>query len=149
MSQLRILHVEDDPDDALFFFRAIKKTHPNCAFHRETNGEGAINFLRQTAFAATTPASPRPDLMILDLKLPGLSGFEVLAWTRSQAAFKTLPIVILSGSSLEQDRKKAADLGASAFLVKHSRYDQIVGQIAAFLAQNLSTPAGTKTTPTP
>jgi DNA-binding response OmpR family regulator len=136
MLPIRILHVEDDEDDAFFFFRALKSVQPGIALDRMANGERAINFLRKLAEEEKSGALAVPDLMVLDLKLPGLSGFEVLSWTRGQEAFKTLPIVVLSGSSLAQDKRKASELGASYFIVKHSEYDEIVKQILHFFDTN-------------
>jgi len=130
------LHVEDDPDDAFFFSRAIRKAKPECEFHREIHGEGAIAYLSKAELENKPGSSSIPNLMVLDLKLPGLSGFEVLSWTRAQAAFKTLPVIILSGSPLGEDRRKAFELGASDFIVKHSDYDQIAEQVVRFISQN-------------
>ncbi len=136
MAQLEILHVEDDPDDAFFFRRALRLAHPDFNLHLEKNGEGAIKYLGEVESRQTDDSPPVPDLMLLDLKLPGLSGFDVLSWTRSRETFKALPIVILSGSSLANDRKKADELGASDFIVKNSNYDQIAGHILQFLANS-------------
>ena len=59
-----------------------------------------------------------PCLIFLDLKLPRLDGFEVLSWLRNQRAFPALPVVILTSSSEERDRKRAAELAANAYLTK-------------------------------
>ena len=136
MLSLRILHVEDDPDDAFFLSRAIKGTHLNCEIHLETNGEGAINYLRHASAGNKSNQHVIPELMILDLKLPRLTGFEVLTWTRNQPEFKTLPIIVLSGSSLAEDQTRAAGLGASEFIVKHGDYDSIAQQIIQFISKN-------------
>ena len=68
-------------------------------------------------------------MIILDLKLPGMSGFELLTWIREQRRFKTLPIVVLSGSSLAEDRQKAEQLGATGYVVKDSNYAETATQI--------------------
>jgi CheY-like chemotaxis protein len=107
-----------------------------CELHLEKNGEGAVAFLSKAGNNGHAGLHPMPDLMILDLKLPGLSGFEVLSWTRGQAALKSLPIVVLSGSSLKEDKSRASALGASYFIVKHSDYDQIAEQVVQFVAKN-------------
>jgi two-component system response regulator len=136
MAPLRILHVEDDADDAFLFSRALKGAKLQCELHREINGEHAIDFLSKTGVEGGPGSHPVPDLMILDLKLPGLSGFEVLSWIQARAVFKTLPIIVLSGSSLLVDQQKASALGASAFLVKQSDYDQVVAQVIQFILKN-------------
>jgi len=132
---LRILHVEDDPDDAFFLVRALKGALPECEIHLEKNGEGAIEYLRQAASKGELRPNPKPDLIILDLKLTGMSGFEVLSHIRQQEAHKLLPIIILSGSSLKEDQTKAGELGASEFVVKHSDYDEIARHVARFVAK--------------
>ena len=114
----------------------MRSAHPNFKLHLEKNGEGAIKYLGEVETGKTPDSHPVPDLMLLDLKLPGLSGFDILSWTRSREPFKALPIVILSGSSLANDRQKAAELGASDFIVKNSNYDQIASHVIQFLANS-------------
>lgn len=146
MPPVRILHVEDDPDDAFFFRRAIKHAEPECELHVENDGEGAIEYLLKVGSENKADAHPMPDLMVLDLKLHGLSGFEILSWTRAQSSLKSLPIVILSGSSLIEDQRKASELGASEFIVKHSDYEQIAEQVMGFISKNgLSVASSTRT----
>jgi two-component system response regulator len=136
MAPLTILHVEDDPDDAFFFSRAIKIVKPECQLHLEINGVRAIEYLREAALASHSSSHPIPNVMILDLKLPGLSGFDVLSWTRDQSAYKALPIFVLSGSSLPEDQTRASELGASEFIVKDSDYGKIAGQVIQFMSKN-------------
>jgi DNA-binding response OmpR family regulator len=76
---------------------------------------------------------PVPDLMIVDLKLSGLSGFEVLSWARAHATFAKMPIVVLSGSSVEEARAMASGLGPFAFITKHSDYGLIAEEVIDFL----------------
>lgn len=130
------MHVEDDPDDAFFFRRAMLQIRPDCQLHLENNGEGAIKYLTQVESRATPESHPLPDLLLFDLKLPGLSGFEVLSWARARDAFKNIPILMLSGSSLKEDRTKAAALGASDFLVKNSDYDGTAAYVVQFLEKH-------------
>ena len=134
MPLLRILHVEDDPDDAFFFRRSVKSAKLDWDLNRVHNGEGAIAFLRQTISANGSSSPSNPDLVLLDLKLPGLSGFDVLSWMRAQADLKTVPVIVLSGSSLVQDKDRALALGANEFIVKHSDYDAIVSLLTQFIA---------------
>jgi len=136
LTPLQILHVEDDPDDAFFFERAIKNAKLECELHLEINGEKAVEYLSKAGIEGHSSSHPIPHLMVLDLKLPGLSGFEVLSWARGQKALKTLPIVVLSGSSLKEDKSTASALGASDFIVKQSDFDQIVEQVVQFISKN-------------
>ncbi len=125
MVQINVLHVEDDPDDAFFLARAFSKAQPVCAVRRVAKGEEALEYLGGAGRYADRAEHPFPDLVVLDLKLPGLSGFEVLAWARAQEKLKELPIVVLSGSWLDEDRKKAEASGASGYLVKSCLYSDI------------------------
>jgi len=114
---------------------------PECHLHLEIDGDRAIGYLRKAALANHSISHPIPDLMVLDLKLPGLSGFDVLSWTRDQAAFKALPILVLSGSSLPDDQTRASELGASGFIVKESDYGKIAEQVIQFMSK-YGLPAG-------
>ncbi len=125
MAQINVLHVEDDPDDAFFLARAFAKAQPVCAVQRVAKGEEALDYLGGAGAYGDRAAHPFPDLVVLDLKLPGLSGFEVLAWVRAQEKLKELPIVVLSGSWLDEDRRRAEALGATGYLVKSCLYNDV------------------------
>jgi CheY-like chemotaxis protein len=120
MGQLKVLHVEDDTDDAFFLHRALTKAQPGCDVHRVSNGEDAVKVLSGFTDVAL------PDLILLDIKLPGMSGFEFLDWMRSQAQLRSIPVVVMSGSWLAEDRTRAAELGACGYLVKNSVYSDLV-----------------------
>ena len=133
MSQPVILHVEDDPDDALFVAYAFSNASPECVIRRVKDGREAIDYLNRAAELAKTGSQSMPELMLLDLKLPDINGFEVLQWIRSQAQFKTLQVIVLSGSSIERDKKQARELGANAYFVKTPKYADLVEFVAGFL----------------
>jgi CheY-like chemotaxis protein len=114
-----VLLVEDDPDDARLITRAFRKVAAATALERVDDGEKAIAYLAgQSPFG---PDRAMPTVVILDLKLPRKSGFEVLEWAKSQPAIRRLPIVILSSSKEPIDVARAYDLGASSYLVKPVR----------------------------
>ena len=123
MARLNILHVEDDPDDAFFLQRALSRARPECVVVRLANAEQAVSYLGECRPEAL------PDLLLVDLKLPGLSGFELLGWVRSQRRLQGVPVVVLSGSSLAEDRRQATELGARGYLVKSSLYAEIASQV--------------------
>jgi CheY-like chemotaxis protein len=126
MGSSRILHVEDEPDDAFFVDWAFRQARPDCSLFRVESGEQAIDYLNGAGPYSERARYPLPDLVLLDLKLPGSSGFDVLAWARGQSRFRDLPIVILSGSSLPEDKEKAAKLGANLYMVKTPLYEDVV-----------------------
>ena len=69
---------------------------------------------------------------MLDIKLPGMSGFEFLDWMRSQPLLRSIPVVVMSGSWLSEDRTRAAELGACGYLVKNSVYSDLVQKALSF-----------------
>jgi CheY-like chemotaxis protein len=113
-----ILLVEDSPDDAFFMEYALKKGGIPHPVHLVVDGEAAIDYLSGTGQYSDREAFPLPTVIFLDLKLPCLNGFEVLAWLRGQPALRHLPVFILTGSSEERDRRRARELGAQGYFVK-------------------------------
>jgi DNA-binding response OmpR family regulator len=79
-----------------------------------------------------------PHLILLDLKMPRVSGFDVLAWLRKEEAFKGVPVVVLTSSNHDADIKRAYDLGAKSYLVKPVGFEalvELVKELPALLAQ--------------
>jgi CheY-like chemotaxis protein len=113
-----ILLVEDNEDDVYLMRHALKNSQSNVALHVAMDGQAAIDYLSGEGKYCDRTAYPSPVLIFIDLKLPFLDGFEVLFWIRSQSALQDLPVVILTGFPEERDRKRAAELGVRAFLVK-------------------------------
>ena len=120
---INVLLVEDSPDDFFFFERALRKTTINAELFAAHDGAEAIEFLaRQGRFASSEPA-PRPDVIFLDLKMPGANGFDVLRWMRQRNM--GVKVIVLSGSEEPQDKQRALELGASNYLVKPITSQQI------------------------
>lgn len=116
----RILHVEDNPDDVMLVALAFSKAGASAKLDVATDGEKAI---------AALEANPDlvPACVLLDIKLPSISGFEVLSWIRGQPRFKRLPVIMLTSSLLPDDVNRAYDLGANSYLVKPPELDSLVG----------------------
>ncbi|CAA7623275.1 Response regulator rcp1 [Candidatus Terasakiella magnetica] len=110
-----VLLVEDDPGDAGLVRIAIRRSRHTCRLHHVKDGDEAMAFLRRNG---GHHEAPRPDLVLLDLNLPGRSGHEVLEEIRSDLGLRTIPVVILSTSGAERDIKKAYSLGASSYVSK-------------------------------
>src|SRR5687768_6946257 len=111
-AHIHILHVEDDPNDALLFQHACKKAGVSFDLQAVSDGDEAIAYLRGSENFSDRREHPMPQLMLLDLKMPRLSGFEVLAWLRDNDPFQKLPVIVLTSSNHEADIKRAYDLGA-------------------------------------
>ena len=130
-----ILIVEDDPNDTLLLQRTFQHLPLRRPPQAVTNGESAIAYLDGREPFANREEYPLPTLIFLDLKLPGLSGFEVLTWLRQQPRFARAQVVVLTGSRKSLDVYRAYELGASSYLVK-----PVSAQDLAGLAQSLRLP---------
>jgi CheY-like chemotaxis protein len=120
-----ILVVEDSADDFFFLERSFKLAEvPNELRHAD-DGQRALDYLQGTGLFADREANPLPSLILLDLKLPLMHGFEVLSWIRKQPALKHIVIIVLTSSSEERDVARAYELGANAFLVKPTSIDTL------------------------
>ena len=110
-----LLLVDDSEDDAFFFWRTLNKSGANCSLHYSENGTQALQFLQKVM---RSDPECLPQVVFLDLKLPVLNGFEVMEWIRSQTFPPQMRVVVLSGSEREDDKERAARLGATDYLVK-------------------------------
>lgn len=113
-----VLYVDDEEHDVYFMRRAFRRAGMEECLRTVTNGQAAIDYLAGSGQFADRLKFPLPALVLLDLNLPMLSGFEVLKWIRQQPQLQQLPIVIFSSSSRAEDRSLAKQLGASDYLEK-------------------------------
>jgi CheY-like chemotaxis protein len=126
----RILVAEDDENDAYFLKRAFLRAGINAPIEFVENGEKAIAYL-----ARPREEEALPKLMLMDLKMPGMGGFEVLKWLRGQEWVGQLPVVILSSSGYQPDIDLAHELGANGYVVKPVGLEnmlEVVRDIEAF-----------------
>jgi CheY-like chemotaxis protein len=124
-----ILLVEDDENDLELFIRAYGKARMVNPIQRAAHGDDAVAYLEGTGKFADRRTYPLPVLVLLDLKLPRRSGLEVLAWIRSQAGLKRLPVVMLTSSRDSGDINRAYDLGANSYLVKPVAFENLLDLI--------------------
>ena len=111
------LLVEDNEDDVFFMRRAFQAAGLKNPLHIVTDGEQAIEYLSGQKRFLDRDKHPLPDMIFLDLKMPGLNGFDVLRWIRHD--FKSnVPVAVLTSSPEEIDRQKARQLGADCYLLK-------------------------------
>ncbi len=113
-----ILLAEDDPNDVLLIQRAFGKVGLGQVLKVVRDGEEAVNYLSGHGPYADREQFPMPYLLLLDLKMPGMDGFEVLQWVREHPTLKRLLVVVLTSSSLQADVDRAYELGANSYLVK-------------------------------
>jgi len=122
-----VLLVEDNPADARIIREALTISRIPHRLHVVEDGEQAIDFVRgQGAYAN----APRPDLMLIDLNIPGINGHEVIAQLRADLPARRFPIVVLTGSKLEKDMERSFALHADEHIVKPARLFEYVGELA-------------------
>jgi DNA-binding response OmpR family regulator len=120
-----VLHVEDDPNDRLFVERAFKKAGVPVELRAVSSGEEALSYLSAEGAFADRKRFPTPVFMLLDLKLTGMSGFEILEWARKQRGSKLLPIAVLTSSREGSDVKRAYEAGATTYFVKPADTEEL------------------------
>ena len=113
-----VLYVEDEEDDVFILRHAWKKAAIANPMHVVTDGAQAIQYLAGEAKFSDRAEYPMPFLVLLDLKLPKESGFNVLKWIRTNPAIHTLQVVVLTSSNHPEDIHRAHALGANAYLIK-------------------------------
>jgi CheY-like chemotaxis protein len=121
-----ILLVEDDADHSELVRRAIEELGPDVRLVALADGEVALDYLFRRGEWAASERSPRPDLVLLDLRLPRLDGFSVLREIKSAPALRHLPVVILTSSSSDRDVEQAYAEHANSYLVKPHDYERLV-----------------------
>jgi CheY-like chemotaxis protein len=125
-----ILLAEDSPDDVLIFQVAFRRAVLPYDIYVVRDGQQAIEYLAGDGNYSDRGRFPFPDLLILDLKMPIKSGFDVLQWLRSHADFGKLRVVILSSSDDQRDARRAADLGAGTFFMKSPRLHDVMQHLS-------------------
>jgi len=133
MIENQILHVEDNPDDVMLMNLAFNRAGISARLHVVNDGDEAITVLEKSTLNGGPPVC-----VLLDVKLPRVSGLEVLAWIREQPRLRRLPVILLTSSSQTADINRAYDLGANSFLVKPPDLDsltQLVKTVAHYWVQ--------------
>ena len=126
-----ILLAEDDEDHALLMRRAFQKARILNPLYVVRDGEEAIAYLAGVGAYANRAEYPLPALLLLDLKMPRKSGFDVLEWIRAQPGLSALRVVVLTTSPEVRDVNLAYRLGANSFLVKPEDFERLVNIVHA------------------
>ena len=124
-----ILLVEDDEDDADLILYAFEKAGIENPVVRVAHGDAAVDYIEGTGAFANRERHPLPALILLDLKLPRRSGFEVLKAIRAKDATKHTPVVVLTSSDDQTDIKRAYELCANSYLVKPVSRDALLTMV--------------------
>jgi CheY-like chemotaxis protein len=121
-----ILLAEDDPNDILFFSSAVKQAGLPYSLIVARDGREAIDFLDQVSSHRDRVLHPLPSLFLLDLKMPRVSGFDVLVWLRTRVEFRPIPVVVLSSSPQAPDMLISLEFGAADYRVKPANLEDYV-----------------------
>ncbi len=114
----KILLVEDNPMDVILTLDAFKEAKLKNKIYVARNGEEALDYLFGRNQFSNRENFPIPTLILLDLKMPGIDGFEVLRQIKSTEKLKRIPVIILTSSKEEADRALSYDIGANSYLLK-------------------------------
>ena len=126
LNEVPILLAEDDENDIFLMGRAFDRVgirNPLSVVH---NGQEAIDYLGGKGAFAARKKHPLPGLLLLDLKMPWMDGFDVLAWLRKRPEFNTLPVVVLTSSKLQADIDKSREMGVYDYRVKPHDFEDLV-----------------------
>jgi CheY-like chemotaxis protein len=126
LDKVPILLAEDDKNDVFLMKRAFENAGFLNPLIVVNNGKEAVQYLEGEGQYADRQKFPLPGLMLLDLKMPFMDGFDVLAWLRSRPQFNSLPVVVLTSSKLESDITKSREMGVYDYRVKPHRFEDLV-----------------------
>ncbi|MFI5194793.1 MAG: response regulator [Chitinophagales bacterium] len=119
LSKKLVFIVDDDPDDRQIVLDALIENHPDLDYLFIPSAEELLVRLG-------TPGADRPQLILLDLNMPGIKGLQALKEIREKRMLTQIPIIVLTTSTLDKDRELSYELGASCFLTKPNTYKKMV-----------------------
>jgi chemotaxis family two-component system response regulator Rcp1 len=125
---VEILLVDDNPGDVALTKVALRDARIMNHIHVASDGAEALAFLRRQGDFVD---APRPDLILLDLRMPRVDGHQVLAEMKADPELRRIPVIVMSSSSAEKDLVRAYDAQISAYLVKPSNFDEYFNAIRA------------------
>jgi two-component system response regulator len=142
---ITILLVEDNEADVKITLRAFAQAKPTCKVHVVRDGQEALDFIYHQGDYHNKQDVPCPDLILLDIRMPKVDGFQVLEKLKADPEHNTIPVIVLSCSELEEDKDKSYKSGASSYIRKPIHYDDFVKVVEAFdfsryLADRLPSP---------
>jgi CheY-like chemotaxis protein len=111
---ITVLIIDDDEDDRFFMEQAFKTDSPTTQLYSTPDGQQALDLL--------SSVYPLPDVVILDLNMPGLNGFEVLERLKQSTRYQQIPVVILTTSDASDDQEQCRQLGATEFITKPTTF---------------------------
>ncbi|MCM8812989.1 MAG: response regulator [Candidatus Omnitrophica bacterium] len=128
--KINILLVEDNPTDSEMTARALKQSIMGSCLYVVHDGEEALDFLFQRGKYAGGDSAPRPDIMLLDLNLPRITGHEVLKIVKQDKKLKLIPVIMMTTSSRYEDIIESYALGVNTFITKPVNFDDFLAMIS-------------------
>lgn len=136
-----VLYAEDDENHALLMQRAFGKLGQGSALRIVRDGREAVDYLAGNGEFADRTAHPAPTLVLLDVRMPGMSGLDVLRWFRESPDRGGVPVVMFTSSTQDSDLAFSRDHGANAYLVKPANIDHLAALIDDLLSAASHLPA--------
>jgi len=139
---IEILLLEDEPADAYLVRMALRESKITANLHHVIDGRAGLDFLQQIGTYAN---SPRPDLILLDLNMPRMNGYEFLIAVKENPELDSIPIIVLTTSEAESDVSRAYKLGASSYISKPvdmSKFVDTVRQLGEYWFTLVRLPLG-------
>ncbi|HXT13572.1 MAG TPA: response regulator [Candidatus Angelobacter sp.] len=126
MRPLKILHVDDSDEDLMLFGRACEAAGLPAKFHCVKDGHEAIAYLKGEGIFDDRNRHPLPDLIVLDLNLPGMGGFDFLKWVQGEPNICPIPVLVFTISANVADKARAMAEGAAGYFVKPRDFESMV-----------------------
>lgn len=130
---LRIMLVENDENDIFFVERALMKAGYTHELILVNSGRKAVDYFKRVE---ATDSSLFPHIVLMDIKMPGMDGFDVLRWMREESSIKDLPVIMLTSSDNLSDITKSKRLGIFKFLTKEVHYDNVISALDSFISSH-------------
>jgi two-component system response regulator len=124
-NQVQILMADDDADDRILMKEALAESSFSNTLSFVVDGEDLLYYLSNKGKYESSPQA-KPGLILLDLNMPKVSGFEALHEIRSTPHLKRIPIIVLTTSRSDEDIKRSYDLGVNSFISKPAKYKELV-----------------------
>ncbi len=124
-----LVMVDDDEDDCYLVEAALKDASFNCIFRCIQDGREMMDYLQHGGKYRDPKSAPYPDLILLDLNMPGINGRDLLARLKTDSRFRSIPVIILATSSDPENIRACYDLGANSYVVKQLHFDGLLPAI--------------------
>ena len=126
-----LLYVDDSADDRLLVQRACRRARVSFGLQTLESGVEAIRYLNGEGEFADREEHPLPDLILLDLKMPAMDGFQLLSWIRCNCAMRAVPVALYTGSLIAEDIAKGYAEGADYFITKPPQFGTVIDIVRA------------------